>query len=105
MKKIQSKPTHDAPRNNQDFNPYTDIFFPEEIDAHIQELDLIYEVTDLGIDREMVFLEVLKDGAGSIVRKASGIIEINLPETGSIQEFLQRLQGELEDVKDSGTLN
>ena len=71
---------------------------PEGI-IDMQDMDLIFSVTDpLGIHRESVRVELSKEDPGSIGRTDSGIIEITVPETGAIEEFIQRLQGELDGM-------
>ena len=58
-----------------------------------QDMDLILSVTDrLGIHRGSVKLMLSKEDPGSIVRTDSGTIEITVPETGPIQEFIQHLE-------------
>ena len=71
---------------------------PEGI-IDMQDMDLIFSVTDpLGIHRESVRVDLSKEDPGSIGRTEGGIIEITVPETGPIQEFIQRLQDELEGM-------
>ena len=71
---------------------------PEGI-IDMQDMDLIFSVTDpLGIHRESVRVELSKKDPGSIGRTDSGIIEITVPETGAIEEFVQRLQDELDGM-------
>lgn len=99
MKKSKSKSTDIVTDNIGGFDVFRDVFYPKEIEIHLQELDLIYTVTDpLGIDRESVLLEVRKEDPGSIVCTDSGRIQITIPYTGTIQEFLNRLQMELEGM-------
>ena len=65
----------------------------------MQDMDQIFSVTDpLGIHRESVRVELSKEDPGSIGRTDNGIIEITVPETGAIEEFIQRLQDELEGM-------
>ena len=65
----------------------------------MQDMDLIFSVTDpLGIHRESVRVELSKEDPGSIGRTDSGIIEITVPETGGIEEFIRRLQDELDGM-------
>ena len=67
------------------------------IDMH--DMDLIFSVTDpLGIHRESVRVELSKEDPGSIGRTNSGMIEITVPETGAIEEFIRHLQDELEGM-------
>ena len=71
---------------------------PEGI-IDMQDMDQIFSVTDpLGIHRESVRVELSKEDPGSIGRTDGGIIEITVPETGAIKDFIQRLQGELDGM-------
>ena len=71
---------------------------PEGI-IDMQDMDQIFSVTDpLGIHRESVRVDLSKEDPGSIGRTEAGIIEITVPETGAIEEFIQRLQDELDDM-------
>ena len=71
---------------------------PEGI-IDMQDMDQIFSVTDpLGIHRESVRVDLSKEDPGSIGRTDGGIIEITVPETGAIEEFIQRLQNELEGM-------
>ena len=63
----------------------------------MQDMGVIFSVTDtMGIHRESVSVELTKEDPGSISRSTSGVIEITIPETGTVEEFSQRLQAELE---------
>ena len=63
----------------------------------MHDMEVIYQVTDpLGIDRETITVELVKEDPGAVGRNARGIIEITVPETGTIEEFADRLQAELE---------
>ncbi len=63
----------------------------------MQDMGVIFSVTDtMGIHRESVRVELSKEDPGSISRSSGGLIEITVPETGTIEEFSQRLQAELE---------
>ena len=69
---------------------------PDEI-ISMQDMGVIFSVTDpMGIHRESVSVELTKEDPGSIGRSPSGVLEITVPETGTIEEFCQRLQTELE---------
>ena len=71
---------------------------PEGI-IDMQDMDQIFSVTDpLGIHRESVRVDLSKEDPGSIGRTDGGMIEITVPETGAIEEFIQRLQDELEGM-------
>ena len=65
----------------------------------MQDMDQIFSVTDpMGIHRESVRVDLSKEDPGSIGRTDGGMIEITVPETGAIEEFIQRLQAELEGM-------
>ncbi len=65
----------------------------------MDEMAEIFNVTDtLGIHRESVSVELSREDPGSIERSGSGKIEITIPETGTVQEFCQKLQSELESM-------
>lgn len=62
----------------------------------MHDMEVIYQVTDpFGIDRETITVELAKEDPGSVGRNARGIIEITVPETGTIEEFAARLASEL----------
>lgn len=68
-----------------------------DVIINMQDMGVIFSVTDtMGIHRESVSVELTKEDPGAISRSTSGVIEITVPETGSIEEFSQRLQAELE---------
>jgi hypothetical protein len=72
------------------------VLMPEGI-IGMHDMEVIYEVTDLfGIDREAITVELSKEDPGSVGRNARGIIEITVPESGTVEEFAPRLQAELE---------
>lgn len=61
------------------------------------DMGVIFSVTDtMGIHRESVRVELAKEDPGSVSRSSGGLIEITVPETGTIEDFSQRLQAELE---------
>lgn len=65
----------------------------------MQDMDVIFSVTDImGIDRESVSVELSKEDPGLINKSDGGIIEITIPETGTVEEFAQRLRSELEGM-------
>ena len=71
---------------------------PDEI-INMADMEVIFSVTDtMGIHRESVSVELTKEDPGSISRADGGIIEITIPETGTVEEFAQRLQSELEGM-------
>ncbi len=65
----------------------------------MQDMGIIFSVTDLmGIHRESVSVELSKEDPGLINKSDRGIIEITIPETGTVEEFAQRLHSELEGM-------
>ena len=63
----------------------------------MQDMEVIFSVTDsLGIHRESVRVELVKEDPGSVGQSTGGLVEITVPESGSIEEFSQRLSAELE---------
>ena len=62
----------------------------------MQDMEAIFSVTDsLGIHRESVSVELTKEDPGSIVKGASGKLEITVPASVAVEEFAGRLQLEL----------
>ena len=71
---------------------------PNEI-INMADMGVIFSVTDtMGIHRESVSVELTKEDPGSINRADGGKIEITIPETGTVEEFAQLLQSELEGM-------
>ena len=65
----------------------------------MQDMGIIFSVTDLmGIHRESVSVELSKEDPGLINKSDRGIIEITIPETGTVEEFAQHLRSELEGM-------
>ena len=65
----------------------------------IADMNLVYEVTDdLGIDRETIRVELTKEDPGSVKRGAGGTVEIVLPLSLPIQDWLPILRVELEEL-------
>lgn len=65
----------------------------------MQDMEVIFSVTDsLGIHRESVRVELVKEDPGSVGKGTGGMVEITVPESGSIEEFSQRLSAELEEL-------
>ena len=63
----------------------------------MQDMEVIFSVTDsLGIHRESVRVELVKEDPGSVGQSTAGMVEITVPESGAIEEFSQRLIAELE---------
>ena len=71
---------------------------PDQI-IGMQDMEAIFSVTDtFGIHRESVRVELTKEDPGLLERGTGGMIEITVPESGTIQEFSQRLRAELEGL-------
>lgn len=69
---------------------------PEGI-ISMQDMEAIFSVTDaFGIHRESVRVELSKEDPGVVGQGTGGMVEITVPETGSIEEFSQRLTDELQ---------
>ena len=65
----------------------------------MQDMEVIFSVTDsLGIHRESVRVELVKENPGSIGQEAGGMVEITIPESGTVEEFAERLRAELEGL-------
>ena len=61
------------------------------------DMGLIFEVTDdLDIDREAVRVELTKEDSGSVRRGAGGDIEIVVPLSTPLEEWLPTLKAELQ---------
>ncbi|MBM3943767.1 MAG: hypothetical protein FJ316_12835 [SAR202 cluster bacterium] len=62
----------------------------------MHDMEVIFGVTDAaGIDREAVRVELGREDPGTINKAAGGMLEITVPETGTIEDFAGRLKGEL----------
>ena len=71
---------------------------PDEI-INMTDMEIIFSGPDaMGIHRESVSVELTKEDPGSINRAGGGNIEITIPETGTVEEFAQLLQAELEGM-------
>ena len=65
----------------------------------MSDMEVIFSVTDgFGIHRESVRVELAKEDPGVVENSTGSMIEITVPESGSIQEFCQRLMAELESL-------
>jgi hypothetical protein len=65
----------------------------------MQDMEAIFSVTDaLGIHRESVRVELAKEDPGSVGKGSGGLIEITVPESGSIKEFSERVKAQLEGL-------
>ena len=65
----------------------------------MQDMEVIFSVTDsLGIHRESVRVELVKEDPGAVGQGAGGMVEITIPERGTVEEFAERLRVELEGL-------
>ena len=63
------------------------------------DMEVIFSVTDtLGIHRESVRVDLGKEDPGVIAKDPSGMIEITVPDSQTIQDFRGRLELELKDM-------
>lgn len=62
----------------------------------MEDMGLVFQVTDeLGIDRESIRVELTKEDPGSVERREDGAIEIVVPLSTSLDEWLPTLDSEL----------
>ena len=65
----------------------------------MHEMEAVFSVTDaLGVDREIVSVPLGKEDPGAVRRLATGEIEIVVPLTVPIEEWLSLLKSGLEDL-------
>lgn len=65
----------------------------------MKDMGMIFGVTDgLGIDREMLRVELVKEDPGSVKRAADGTVEIIVPLSTPIERWLPRLKSELQQL-------
>lgn len=65
----------------------------------MQDMETIFSVTDsLGIHRESVRVELVKEDPGAVGQGAGGMVEITIPESSTVEEFAERLRVELEEL-------
>ena len=63
----------------------------------MSDMDLIYQITDdFGIDRETIRVELTKEDPGLVTRTSEGFVEITIPLTIPIANWLQTLRKKLE---------
>ncbi len=63
---------------------------------NMEDMGLVFQVTDdLGIDRESIRVELTKEDPGSVQRRDDGAIEIVVPLSTSLDEWLPALDSEL----------
>ena len=62
-------------------------------------MGLIFEITDaMGIDRESISVPLGKEDPGAVRKLPSGDIEIVVPESTPLEDWLATLQAELEKL-------
>ena len=65
----------------------------------MHDMGLIFEVTDaMGIDRESISVPLGKEDPGAVRKLATGDIEIVVPESVRLEDWLITLQAELEKL-------
>ena len=65
----------------------------------MEEMEGVFSVTDsFGINREHVSVPLEKADPGSVAPGKGGILEITIPETKPLAEFLDELWHRLEDL-------
>ena len=65
----------------------------------MQDMEVIFSVTDSRcIHRESVRVELAKEDPGSVGQGAGGMVEITVPESGTVEKFADRLRAELEGL-------
>ena len=65
----------------------------------MREMGAIFSVTDAyGIDREQISVPLGKEDPGAVRKLPSGEIEIVVPQTVPIEDWLEILKGRLEEI-------
>ena len=65
----------------------------------MRDMGLIFEVTDaMGIDRESISVPLGKEDPGAVRKLPAGDIEIVVPESTPLEDWLATLQAELEKL-------
>ena len=65
----------------------------------MRDMGLIFEITDaMGIDRESISVPLGKEDPGAVRKLPSGDIEIVVPESTPLEDWLATLQAELEKL-------
>ena len=65
----------------------------------MRDMGLIFEVTDaMGIDRESISVPLGKEDPGDVRKLPTGDIEIVVPESIPLEDWLATLQAELEKL-------
>ncbi len=63
---------------------------------NMEDMGLVFQVTDeLGIDRESIRVDLTKEDPGSVQQRDDGAIEIVVPFTMPVDEWLPSLDSEL----------
>ena len=63
------------------------------------DMGLIFEVTDaMGIDRESISVPLGKEDPGAVQKLATGEIEIIVPESIALDQWIPHMQAELEKL-------
>ena len=63
------------------------------------DMGLIFEITDaMGIDRESISVPLGKEDPGAVRKLPAGDIEIVVPESTPLEDWLATLQAELEKL-------
>lgn len=69
----------------------------------MQTMGRIFDVVDdLGISREAIQVPLLPEGGGAVRRLPSGRIEIVVPATAPLEEWLRELRGRLQELSRVG---
>jgi hypothetical protein len=65
----------------------------------MHDMGLIFQVTDaMGIDRESISVPLGKEDPGAVRRLPTGDVEIVVPDSVPLEEWLATLQAELEKL-------
>ena len=63
------------------------------------DMGLIFEVTDaMGIDRESISVPLSKEDPGAVYKLPTGEIEIVVPESIALDQWIPNMQAELEKL-------
>ena len=68
----------------------------------MSDMGLIFDVTDAyGIDREHIRVDLAKEDPGSVVKSDAGMIEITVPLTTPLEQWLPALDSRLKAILDA----
>ncbi|MCH7622363.1 MAG: hypothetical protein IH870_10755 [Chloroflexi bacterium] len=71
---------------------------PDQL-INMEDMGVIFLVTDImGIHRESVRVELTKEDPGLVQSGPNRSVEITIPATGTVEEFAETLQKELEGM-------